>query len=398
MNKHTLARHNIKLLFWANIFGTVSFLQPVLTLFYIERGLSETNILFVMIFWSAGVLLGEVPTGIFADKFGAKVSFITGATVKFFSISILLLAYEPWLFFLSSILLGLSASFFSGADEALIYESLKLSNEQNKMDKAMGKIQSATFITMTVAVIIGSYVAKDLKEDQFIFLILLGLAFQLVEIILLFFVKNPTKATDYKENPFVHVKDGIRAIKQEPQLLFMFLNLTIVFIPAAAVFEKFDQLYLSNAGLPVAYIGIAYAVSGIIGFIASISIGWLTGLFSRYWLFYGTGIFSALLLFVAAKVEDSLLIALVVFLFLRFIKAIRYPIYSQLSNDLIPSNVRATTISLLSIIDSCFDFLIFGTIASFAYLGVPTIYLACAIIALFGTIIPIKRIKRRSAI
>ena len=79
MTKSTLATHNIRVLFWISFFGTISFLQPVLTLFYFERGLTSSDILIVLMFWSGAVLIGEVPTGIFADRFGAKYSFLFGS-------------------------------------------------------------------------------------------------------------------------------------------------------------------------------------------------------------------------------------------------------------------------------------------------------------------------------
>ena len=72
MLKGTLASHNIRVLFWAELFGSVRFIQPVLALFYFARGLDETYILWVLLFWSSGVLLGEIPTGMFADRYGAN--------------------------------------------------------------------------------------------------------------------------------------------------------------------------------------------------------------------------------------------------------------------------------------------------------------------------------------
>ena len=249
MKNHTLASYNINLLFWSQFFGTISFLQPVLTLFYMERGLTESNILIVLMFWSAGVFIGEVPTGVLADRFGPKVSFITGSIVKIASISILFFADSVWSFCLYSALNGLSLTFFSGADQALIYESLKKSNEHNFMDAAMGKIQSAGFISMIAAVLFGSYMAKDLHDDQFIFLIGLSLCCQFVQLVLLFFVKNPSGSFNYRDNPFTQVTEGIQVIKKSPQLLLMFLNVTLVFIPSGAVFKNFDQPFLKGAGV-----------------------------------------------------------------------------------------------------------------------------------------------------
>ncbi|WP_439741556.1 MFS transporter [Bacillus pseudomycoides] len=393
MDKYTLANHNISILFWVHFFGTISFLQAVMTLFYVERGLTPSNIFIVLMCWSGAVLIGEVPAGVFADRFGLKLSFITGASIKIISISILFFADNIWLFCLYSLLNGLSVTFFSGADEALIYESLKETNEQHLMDKAMGKIQSASFISMLIAVIFGSYFAKDLKEEQFFILITLGLLFHFVELILLLFIKNPAVEFEYNESAYSQVIEGIQVIRRAPQLLIMFLNISLVFIPASAVFDNYDQLLLKNAGVPVFAIGILYAVAAIGGYFASISIGWLTRKFSRIFLLNLSGALAVCGLLLAACFGNTLWSVLGAFIILRFVRAIRYPIYSQLSNDIIPSHVRATTISLLSVLDSVLDLIIFGTLSILAVYGLPVMFMGCTIIALIGTCLPIKGIR-----
>ena len=394
MKKDTFAAHNIKYLFWSQLFGSIRFITPVLTLFYFSRGLDESLILLVMTFFSLGVLVGEVPTGIFADRFGAKRSFLVGSILGIGSHALLLWAYEPWIFFLSSALTGIAATFFSGADEALIYESLLLSNEEDRMDKAMGQIGSAKFLVTIIVVIIGAILAQDLSDNQFNRLILLSLFFMSIEFVLLLFIKNPPNQGVYTNDIRSQVKEGFFAIKKHPQVLWMFLNITLVFIPATAIFEKFDQKLLVDAGLPVYLIGIVYAAAAIIGFIASRSIGWMTSKFNRVSLLFMTGLFAVAGLVVVALFTSHLGTILGVLLVLKLVSAIRYPVYSQLSNEIIPSNVRATTISLLSILDSGFDILIFLTVSSFALTGFSMIFMVCAGIALVGTLIPV--IPRRA--
>ncbi|MBB6454795.1 MFS family permease [Salirhabdus euzebyi] len=390
MKKNTLAAHNIRLLFWANLFGNVKFLQPVLALFYFARGLDESLILLVMLVWSTGVLIGEVPTGMFADRYGAKRSFLIGSFLSFGSHFILLWAFEPWVFFISSFLSGFAATFFSGADEALIYESLKESKEESKMDQAMGIIQSAGFIVMIFVVILGAILAKDLTNTQFTLLIMLGSGFQAVQMILVSFIRNPASHGNYRENPFKQIGEGLLAIKKAPQVLWMFLNISLVFIPAVAVFEQFDQKLLVDASLPVYLIGVVYAVGASISYFASRNIVFLTSKLSRKKLLVLSGFISAACLFVAGLFGSSLIIVLFVLFVLRFVNAIRYPIYSQLSNEYIPSNVRATTISLLSIVDSVCDILIFSTLSGIAVLGLTPMFMLCGLIALFGTLLPVR--------
>ncbi|WP_430789683.1 MFS transporter [Virgibacillus flavescens] len=395
MKKGTLASHNIRVLFWAELFGSVRFLQPVLALFYFARGLDESTILWVLLFWSTGVLIGEVPTGIFADRYGAKLSFIIGAVLSMVSHGMLIWAYDPWLFFASSLLSGFAVTFFSGADEALIYESLKESNEANRMDKALGIIQSAQFIVMVVVLILGAILAKDLTDDQFILLILLGIGFQSIQILLLFFVKNPSGQGNYRENPFKQVKEGMLAIKKAPHVLWMFLNITLVFIPTGAIFGNFNDKLLSDADLPIYLIGFVLAGLSIVSFVVSRLIGWLTSRVSRVTVLYVTGGMGVVALMLAAYFREILWILILIMIVLSFVRTVRYPVYAQLANDIIPSHVRATTISLLSIIDSVCDLLIFSSIAGIAVYGFEKMFLACAAIALVGCLLPIRPLGRK---
>jgi MFS family permease len=397
MDKRTIASHNIRVLFWISFFGTISFLQPVLTLFYFERGLTSSQILILLMFWSGAVLIGEVPTGMFADRFGAKYSFLCGSVLKIISIVLLLFAYDPWMFFLYSFINGFSVTFFSGADEALIYDSLKESNEENRMDHAMGKIQSATFVSMLIAVIFGSYLAKDLADSQFNLLIILGLAFHLIEVFFVLKIKQPSMDSFKRENPFSQIKSGLRVIRQAPELLLMFLNVTLVFIPAGAVYQYFDQPLMQEAGLPVFFIGVFYAISAVMGYFASNSIGWITAKVSRVKLMSVSGLLAVIGLLLSALFGSSLWIVLGSFFVLRLVRAIRYPIYAQLSNDLIPSGIRATTISLLSIVDSVLDLVVFGVLSTIAVTGYSTVLIGCAFIALIGTILPIKSVSMQKA-
>lgn len=391
MSQINLGAYNTRILFWIHFFGTVSFIKPVLALFYFERGINETELVLILMFWSGSVLLGEIPTGVFADRFGAKRSFLMGSFIKLISVGVLIFAHEPWMFFLASALNGFSVTFFSGADEALLYESLKQSKDEDKMDSVMGKIQSANFLTLTVTVLMGSYLAKDLQESQFILLLLLSLIAQLGELVLVLFVKEPPKMEFSKENPFQHVGEGMRVIRKTPQLLWMFLNLTIVFIPAAVIFDNFDPVLLTGAGIPVVWIGVLYSIAALLGFGASRSIGWMTRRFSAVLLMHVTGGIAVVSLVAVSQFGSTLWVVLTGFFLLRFVRAVRYPIYSKLSNEYIPSHVRATTISLLSVLDSVFDLVIMGTVAGLAGFGLPTILLVCGGIALIGALLPIRR-------
>ena len=145
-----------------------------------------------------------------------------------------------------------------------------------------------------------------------------------------------------------------------------------------------------EAGLPVFFIGVMYALASVVGYFASQSIGWLTNQFSRVFLMNLTGFLAFAGLLLSALFADVLFMVLGAFFVLRLVQTVRYPIYSQLSNDIIPSHVRATTISLLSIVDSGLDLLIFGSLSVVALKGYTNVLIGCAVIVLIGTLLPIR--------
>lgn len=388
-----LARHNSRVLFWATLFESVNFLEPVLVLFYFSRGLHAGDIFILLLCFSISIFVFELPTGAFADRFGPKASFLAGTAVSLIAKGLLIVAFHPWVFFLSRVLDGLAAAFFSGADEALIYESLKESGQEEQMSTVWGKIESASYVPMIASFLVGGFIAKDLLNWQFVLLIGMGLAFNLASFFVLFRITNPPVHDSYREHPFQHINRGISVIKSNPNLIKLFLNFTVVLIPTF-VFAKFDQPYFTGAGLPVPVLGFLYAAAAGLSFLLSQNIAWLEKRMSRVAIMYVTGIATGVMLLAAALFIHQLVLAFFVFFVVKMTQAVRFPIYSHLSNAYITSGSRATTISLLSIMDSVMDIVILSTLALTAAFGLPTIFLGCALVVFAGLLFPVKEAKK----
>jgi len=73
-------------------------------------------------FWN---FLLEIPTGTVADFLGRKVSLILGCMIG--AVGVLIYASYPrfLVFLLAEVILAVSYTLISGADEALVYDSLK---------------------------------------------------------------------------------------------------------------------------------------------------------------------------------------------------------------------------------------------------------------------------------
>lgn len=388
-----LARHNSRILFWSTLFESVNFLEPVLVLFYFARGLHAGNIFGLLLCFSISIFVFELPTGAFADRFGPKASFLAGTVISLIAKSLLIFAFDPWLFYLSRVLDGMAAAFFSGADEALIYESLKESGQEAQMSSIWGKIESASYIPMMVSFLVGGFVAKDLLNWQFVLLIGMGLIFNLASFFVLLRVINPPVHDSYREHPFSHISRGIGVIKRNPNLIKLFLNFTVVLIPTF-VFAKFDQPYFTGAGLPVPILGILYAAAAGFSFLLSQNIAWLEKRMSRVAIMNVTGIATGAMLLAASLFIHQLVLAFFVFFIVKITQAVRFPIYSHMSNAYITSGSRATTISLLSILDSVMDMVILSTLSLTAGFGLPIIFLGCAAVVFAGLLFPVKESQK----
>lgn len=234
-------QNNSKIYFWANFLGSVSFLAPVLSLFYLHRGLEYSDFFVMLLIIVITMFFFEVPTGAFADKFGPKASMIFGQLLAIVAAVLLLFANTRFEFYFISFLTGILITFFSGCDEAFIYDSLKEQGRESTMSKVWGKIQSATHLPAALSVILGALIAKDLAESQFLLLISIGLLFAISKLCALFLLKNPEH--HYKKlnpiNQFQHIREGVKLLRSKPALLVLFLNETLVFIPLH-VFNQFN--------------------------------------------------------------------------------------------------------------------------------------------------------------
>lgn len=371
------------------MWGGINFLEPVLTLFYLHQGLTNQEIFFVLLSFSLSILIFEVPTGAFADRYGAKSSFVVGGIVRLLSVITLLVADGPIFLYVSQVLAGLSATFFSGAEEALLYESLKTDQREKEMAAVMGRIQSASMIPMIIGLLLGAYLGKDLTQWQFQLLIVIRLISVLIQFFFSTQVIEPDIQESYRDHPFHHVRKGWAEIIQSPRLLTLFANFTIIFIPTY-VFTTFDQPLFQELGIPVATFGLIYASASFLAYFATKYIGKYVPAGRESFAMQVTGwvIFASyvLILFVA----NNALVAILVAILIRVTRSIRFPLYSQLSNEYISSGSRATSLSLLSVLDSVFDLvLLLSIIFTVSEKGLFAILMGCAIFTFIGNCFPV---------
>src|SRR5690606_18713225 len=115
-------------------------------------------------FFTAGEVLFEIPTGIVADMRGRRLSYLLGTVTLAASTLAYLAAWmwrAPfWAWVVSSILLGLGFTFFSGATEAWLVDAMHASGYQGEMESVFSKGQAVSGAAMLVGSVAGGAIAQ----------------------------------------------------------------------------------------------------------------------------------------------------------------------------------------------------------------------------------------------
>jgi len=158
-----------------------SFIWGVNTLFLLDAGLSNTQAFAANAFFTLGQVVFEVPTGVIADVRGRRASYLLGAITLLLATLLYLLMWQIeapfWGWALSSVLIGLGFTFFSGAVEAWLVDALSHHGFAGNLESVFAKGQATSGIAMLSGSVAGGFVAQatNLGVPYILRAVLLGL-------------------------------------------------------------------------------------------------------------------------------------------------------------------------------------------------------------------------------
>lgn len=153
-------KKNIKLLYVVYFFSSMVFHRGIFILYLLDCGINNKEIgwLQLAFFWSN--FLFEIPTGIIGDKIGRKWSLVIAFALLVIN-AIGMIAFKQFsFFFLLFVLEGVAFAFRSGANSALLYDSLKLIGKKDEYVKHISRISTLSSVVLGVSMVIGGYLKK----------------------------------------------------------------------------------------------------------------------------------------------------------------------------------------------------------------------------------------------
>ncbi len=141
-----------------------SFIWGINTIFLLDAGLSNAEAFAANAFFTAGMVIFEVPTGIVADTIGRRVSYLLGTVTLTISTVIYVLLWQVeapfWAWAASSVFLGLGFTFFSGAVEAWLVDALTATGFTGDLESVFGRGQIVSGIAMLTGSVAGGLIAQ----------------------------------------------------------------------------------------------------------------------------------------------------------------------------------------------------------------------------------------------
>jgi MFS family permease len=142
-----------------------SLIWGINTIFLLDAGLSNLEAFAANAFFTAGMVLFEVPTGIVADTVGRRMSYLLGTVTLASSTLLYVLLWQVeapfWQWAVVSILIGLGFTFFSGAVEAWLVDALTATGFTGELEAVFGRGQVVTGAGMLTGSVAGGFIAEQ---------------------------------------------------------------------------------------------------------------------------------------------------------------------------------------------------------------------------------------------
>ncbi len=343
--QHPLMERNLRILPWWWVLRWAWFGEGVWVIYLLEeRGLTLGQVLLFEAVYSAVIIASELPTGMISDRFGRRASLLLGsvaAVAAMFafgwgaSLIVLLSAYA---FF------ALAEAGYSGADTAILYDSLKATGRDSRFTSWHGRLNAVIALAIAAFTVIGSFIT------QWVPLwvpIVMSAAVSAPAIALAWLLHEPPRDDERHS----YLQTGVLAVRQllaTPALLTVTGLMTVTTI-AIALVSVLQQRYLLDAGIPVWVVGVFVAAQmalAALGSWLSEPVGRVLPLTRMFWLM---PVLSALALLAAASGSAWLY---PLFIFPAFGWNVMFPHVTDYLARRVTDSLRSTLISASNMVSA----------------------------------------------
>lgn len=348
----------LPLIYIYNALSSALFYRGIFIIYLLDNGLDMTQvgILQSLLFWTLVVV--EVPSGYFADRYGRKKSLMVSSILLVLSAVGMLFSNQFYFFALVFILEALALSFNSGAGEALLFSFLKANGQEDKYLKHRSRISAISSVVLGVAIGLGGWLQKINFEWVYIATIICVSASFISIAAFNYESGGTTEESEQQETPSilkVFSNGGLTL-----NILLLMIGLVTVEASMTMIF-MYGQFVLPTKGISTEYIALTYSILQFLTAGVYLSSNFLTNRFG-----FRPVVISSLLLtsiIYVCFIESAGLLSVSLFLMLIMVPEIICLPLEDYFQTFLPEEKRATLLSsksmLTSLITTC-NYLVFG--------------------------------------
>jgi MFS family permease len=380
-----MSRANIHKSYAAAFMKNLQFFGPISVPYFLDWLKVDYTRMFILqawfLFW---VFTLEIPTGVIADKFGRKISVALGCLLFAADMLFFGLCNSYSLLFLAEFLGAVGMTLISGADQALLYDSLIVIGEHERARRYFSRYEAAGTLGLLVSFPIGSSIAGLRNYPN-----LIPVTFTITAISailaagLYFWMVEPPRTRP--EEGFIRMGVlGLKTLFMHKTLRAYVLN--AITISAVTFFVYwFYQPVSQRAGLGIAYLGWIGAGFNLFSAVLLMYVGQL----ERWLGVRRLLLLSALLpglLFISLGFVHLAVFAVPALFLLAGCKMVRVPVLNDFINRHVESENRATVISSVSLLERSVTFLLYPLVGLLADASVDyALWLLGAVCLVFTT-------------
>ncbi|MBW7960475.1 MFS transporter [Patescibacteria group bacterium] len=209
-----MVHKNIRLLSVFNFLIGFTFFAPLAIIYFTKVSGSYTlgTSIFGIVMLSAAFF--EIPTGIISDKVGRRHTIILGSWARVLAFIFYAIGQAYWILLIGAIFEGISRSFYSGNNDALLYDTLADENNTSKYHEYLGKTSSMEFIALAISSVIGGFVAIF----SFPIVMWSTVVSQFALLIISYGFIDPKTKSANATNIFQHLKEAISIFRTNEKL------------------------------------------------------------------------------------------------------------------------------------------------------------------------------------
>lgn len=247
---------NIRLLTWFNFSLDFRLYAPVAIIYFAFVTGSYLQGMSIFALSTIAVSLCEVPTGILSDHVGRKRTIILGSLFSITGVILFAAANGFLMLALGGISGGVAAAFFSGNNNALLYDTLQSKSLEQEYHEYLGRTNSMFQQALGISALLGGILA----QWSFRWLMWLSVIPQVVCLFLSFgFIETVSPEVRQKENYLQHLKKALIQFKTNNKLRKLGLASMLNFSVGEATYQ-FQSAFFQSLW-PLWAIGAAKTIS-----------------------------------------------------------------------------------------------------------------------------------------